>query len=172
MALAELHHIRCHDDKVWTLAWHHSGQFIATGSSDKLIKVWGKDESGGFELKTTLDGAHTRTIRSLAWSPVSESGTLVLASSSFDATTCLWMQESSETGELNLEPYQTLEGQENEVKCVAWSVSGTYVATCSRDKTIWIFEEEEGEVMEYSCNGVLSGHSQDVKYVKWHPNRD
>ena len=55
------------------------------------------------------------------------------------------MQEGSGEDEpdADFEPYQTLEGHENEVKCVAWSPSGSYVATCSRDKSIWIFEEEE-----------------------------
>ena len=41
MELSEVQKIDCHGDKVWTLAWHHSGKFLATGSSDKLIKVWG-----------------------------------------------------------------------------------------------------------------------------------
>lgn len=86
-------------------------------------------------------------------------GSLVLASSSFDATACLWMQDGGEDGAGDLEPHQILEGHENEVKCIAWSPNGNYVATCSRDKSIWIFEEDDGEVLEYACMGVLSGHS-------------
>lgn len=66
------------------------------------------------------------------------------------------MQEGEEQ---DLEPFQTLEGHENEVKCVAWSSNGNYVATCSRDKSIWIFEEDDGEVSEYECMSVLSGHA-------------
>ncbi len=50
---------------------------------------------------------------------------------------------------------------------MAWERKGR-LASCSRDKNIWVWALE-GE--EYVCDSVLSGHTQDVKYVCWASHR-
>lgn len=44
------------------------------------------------------------------------------------------------------------------------------LATCGRDKRIWIWSIDDDD--DYECASVLSSHTQDVKSVSWHPHKD
>jgi len=68
-----------------------------------------------------------------------------LATASFDANIGIWQREGDgdgdgDSGAGEWECMAQLEGHETECKSVAYSCTGTLLASCSRDKTVWIWE--------------------------------
>jgi WD40 repeat protein len=146
-----------------------------------------------FTLLSTITGGHKRSIRTAAWKPNTK-GESILATGSFDASAGIWRRWEVEgegikgrPGEGNVDEMDftrdeeeeeedewrfsiVLEGHESEIKAVAWSAGGQYLATCSRDKSVWIWEEIEED--EFETVAVLQEHDGDVKTVVWHPAED
>lgn len=157
--------LRGHTACVWQTAWSADGRLLASCSADRTVRLWHCEQQ--WRPLAVLSDAHSRSVRALAFSPCGR----WLASASFDGTACLW------DGRAQWQCSATLEGHESEVKSVHWSVSGRLLATCSRDKSVWIWEvggagEEDGGEPDIECAAVLMSHVQDVKCVRWSPARD
>jgi cytosolic iron-sulfur protein assembly protein CIAO1 len=177
----------------WDCAFSRDGTHLAVsyGAPNPSIRIYhytcsATSENGAvsWRLQSTLSGIHTRTIRSIHFAPISRP--LVLASASFDGTVAIWEQQFSAISNAKEDSWDCtaqLEGHDNEVKCVRWNTTGTLLATCGRDKTVWIWEcflpgaIGGGPVISKStnshtstdleCIAVLNGHEADVKCVRF-----
>ncbi|ROT34961.1 WD40 repeat-like protein [Sodiomyces alkalinus F11] len=65
-----------------------------------------------------------------------------------------------------------LEGHDSEIKSAVFSPSGAHLATCSRDQSVWIWEDigasEHDD--EWETVAVLTEHEGDVKSLAWCPD--
>lgn len=85
-----------------------------------------------------------------------------MAAASFDSTVSVHVLNDGV-----FDCVSVVEGHENEVKCVEWSPNGKWLATCSRDKSFWVWEYTED--FEFFCVAVVNAHSADVKSIRWIP---
>ncbi|KAL0636028.1 Cytosolic iron-sulfur protein assembly protein [Maublancomyces gigas] len=177
MKLQKITSLPPHPDRIWSIAVHPTLPLIATASSDRTSRI---SSLLTYRALSTIDGGHKRSIRSVAWKPAIK-GESVLATGSFDATAGIWRRFEDDLGSSTGGEYAddeeeewrfavVLDGHENEVKCVAWSAGGNFLATCSRDKTVWVWEEMEED--NFETIAVLQDHTQDVKCVTWHPEEE
>lgn len=149
-----------HTDVTWSAAWSPRG-LLATCGADCSVRIWHSTKEGWKIVTILSDKTFLRTVRDVTWSTDGRS----LAAASFDGTATILELLGGETPKLD--PAVCLEGHDSEVKGVAYSSSGGLLSTCSRDRSVWIWEV--GLDFEYDCIAVLNGHSGDVKSVKWHP---
>lgn len=195
--------------RAWQTAPHPHQPYIATACADKTVRIYSLTS---FTLLSTITGGHKRSVRSCAWKPSlpsSKGRDSVLATGSFDSTAAIWVgkpgQEVIDTGfgeweneydgveEEDEDDFRfavVLEGHDSEIKSIAWSAHGTFLATCSRDKSVWLWEalgEDSGAIGRggmlagaggmddednYETVAVLQEHDGDVKTVAWHPTEE
>ncbi|KAG9081970.1 hypothetical protein FS749_007255, partial [Ceratobasidium sp. UAMH 11750] len=140
-------------DEVNSTATSPDGRRIATGSDDKMVRIW--DAETGVGLLEPFQG-HLGTVQSVAFSP----NGLRIVSGSDDHTVRIW---NAGTGALVLGP---LAGHSDIIHSVAFSPDGSRVASGSRDRTMRMWDAETGAAK----SEPLKGHTQGVLSVAFSPN--
>ncbi|CED84301.1 WD40 repeat protein [Phaffia rhodozyma] len=169
-----------HTDRAWSIAWSPSEPILASCSTDKTVRLYtysGEPNQLQVRPLSSISTGHSRTLRNIAFSPSGQ----YLATASFDATVGIWERQpaspsssasdsdpASDQGEW--ECVSTLEGHDSECKSVTWSSTGGLLASCSRDKSVWVWEVQPEA--EFECLSVLMEHTQDVKAVLFHPHEE
>nr|ODO04327.1 WD40 repeat protein Ciao1 [Cryptococcus depauperatus CBS 7855] len=180
-----------HSEPAWTVAFNPVRSFLASCSTDRTIRLFSYilpegDGNPVFSLFKVIETNHKRTVRSIGWTPDGKT----LASGSFDSTVGVWEEvipedasveepegvyqplddNGTNMGEKEWECVTTLEGHESECKSVAFSSDGALLASCSRDKSVWVWEVQEDS--DFECIAVMMEHTQDVKCIAWHPHEE
>ncbi|KAK5969707.1 WD domain G-beta repeat protein [Trichostrongylus colubriformis] len=134
--------------RVWMVIWNHNGSLFASCGDDKTVRIWKKITNPPYlECAPSIDDSHSRAVRCVEFSYCGRH----LASAGFDSCVVIYSRE-------------------DEVKCCAFPPTDDFLATCSRDKSVWFWQMDEDKDLQVSS--LLQPHTQDVKFVAWHPSEE
>lgn len=107
-----------------TLAWNSAGTLIATGASDKIIRIWNPERTNINRPQTELKG-HSGEVTKVIFNPVKEHE---LASCSKDGTVRFWDTRSkTQTTKLDVT---------GDLFSLTWSVDGTAMVVGSKSEVL------------------------------------
>lgn len=144
--------LRGHQNRVLAISFSPDGKTIASGSTDRTIKLWNPESE---RCRLTLQG-HTSWIWDLAFHPSGNE----IASASYDRTVKLW---DVETGNCT----RTLEGHLGSALSVAFSPNGEWLASGGYEQMLKLWSTES-----YACSRTWYAHGNRIWSIAFSPNSE
>jgi WD40 repeat protein len=141
-----------HRDCIYSVAWSPDGKLIASGSYDKMVKLW--DVASGQELRNLQD--HIDAVFAVAFSPNGKR----LASGSQDRTVKIWDIASGQR-------LYSLSDASDGLTSLAYSPSGEQIAAAGYDKTIYVWHlgDTDGNLVQ-----SLIADEDSILALVWSPD--
>jgi WD40 repeat protein len=130
-----------HKKSIRSVAWAPSGKTLATGSFDSTVGVW--EEVDPEDAEAEGEEGTEGVVRSKSGLKASEEED--------DDEEQGGPEEIKKNGK-EWECVTTLEGHESECKSVGFSSDGSLLASCSRDRSVWVWEGERLSVNSIMTN--------------------
>lgn len=143
--------LNAHEGLVQAVAVSRDGRWLATGGSDRTIRLWRLDRPEAKRPESTL--SHGGTVSGLAFLA---DGTLV--SGGWDGTARVWDVEKGRE-------LRRLKGHKGRVMAVAAAKGGHTVATAGMDGTARVWDAKTGK-----AGAVFKGHGEPVLAVALRPD--
>jgi len=151
-----------HEHEVKSVSWAPSGQYFSSCSRDKNVMIWTvvPDDDGDVECSGVMT-AHTQDVKRVVWHPHED----LLASASYDDSIKMYKIDPDSEDWLVV---ATLEGHESTVWGIDFDSTGNRLASCSDDKTIKIWEKQDGKQDVWKCASTIGGcHDRPIYDISW-----
>jgi WD40 repeat protein len=151
--------LRAHSGAVTCLALARDGKTLASGGTDRRVKLWRWDgEKAALDESRTMEG-HTGAVRCLAFSADGD----WLASGGDDKAVWLW---DPSTGKKKHEPRRHHTGSVTSLAFTGGGKSPVMLATGGTDRTVWIFWVPERPDKSWTWRGLAG----DVRALTYSPD--
>ncbi|KAI9292117.1 WD40 repeat-like protein [Neoconidiobolus thromboides FSU 785] len=144
-----------HEEGVNSIEWDGTGTYLASGSDDKLVKLWNNNQKTPIK---TLSG-HEGSISQVKWglAPIGPNNTRLLFSASDDKSVCVW-------DVLNGTMLYRFLDHSCRISAIAISPDSKFLASCALDSNVHVYNTSDGKkVKTYFRLG-------DLFDIKWCPN--